>query len=161
MPHQVTREGAPSRVLFLASNPTKMKFGFAEELHRIEEARRSRPGCFDVIPRWSVSLSGLKRHVTSDRPTVVHVLSPTVDPAKNELVLSDESGEPEYVPSAAFAKAFAESRRPPRGADAVRRRSYQRSVTMAFETLDDFGVKLGSIPLRKGCAVETCRVEAD
>ena len=110
MPHQVTREGAPSRVLFLASNPTKMKFGFAEELHRIEEARRSRPGCFDVIPRWSVSLSGLKRHVTSDRPTVVHVLSPTVDPAKNELVLSDESGEPEFVPSAAFAKAFAGAR---------------------------------------------------
>jgi len=107
MPQQVTREGAPSRVLFLASNPTEMKFGFVEELHRIEEARRSRPGSFDVIPRWSVSLAGLKRHVTAVRPTVVHVLSPTVDPAKNELVLSDESGEPEYVPSAAFAKAFA------------------------------------------------------
>jgi hypothetical protein len=107
MPQQVTREGAPSRVLFLASNPTEMKFGFVEELHRIEEARRSRPGAFDVIPRWSVSLAGLKRHVTADRPTVVHVLSPTVDPARNELVLSDESGEPEYVPSAAFAKAFA------------------------------------------------------
>ena len=107
MSQQVTREGAPSRVLFLASNPTEMKFGFVEELHRIEEARRSRPGCFDVIPRWSVSLAGLKRHVTAVRPTVVHVLSPTVDPARNELVLSDESGEPEYVPSAAFAKAFA------------------------------------------------------
>ena len=107
MPQQVTREGGPVRVLFLASNPTEMKFGFVEELHRIEEARRSRPGCFDVIPRWSVSLAGLRRHVTADRPTVVHVLSPTVDPARNELVLSDESGEPEYVPSTAFAKAFA------------------------------------------------------
>jgi hypothetical protein len=104
---QVGREEGPARVLFLASNPTAMTFDFAEELHRIEAARRSRPGSFVVVPRWSVSLAELTRHVAADRPAVVHVLSPTVDPARNELVLSDETGEPEYVPSAKFAKAFA------------------------------------------------------
>jgi hypothetical protein len=84
-----------------------MTFGFAEELHRIEDARRTNPSSFTIVARWSVSLAGLKEHIAKARPDVVHVLSPTVDPAKNEIILSDERGRPEYVPMQAFAAAFA------------------------------------------------------
>ena len=97
---------APAKVLFIASNPTEMQFGFAEELHRIEEARRAYPDSYTVQARWSVSLAGLKEFVARGRPDVVHVLSPTVDPDRNEIVLSDASGKPEYVGVKAFAAAF-------------------------------------------------------
>ena len=44
---------APTEVLFVAWNPTEIKFDFAEELHRIEEAGRAYPGSFGVSARWS------------------------------------------------------------------------------------------------------------
>ena len=99
--------GSPAKVLFIASNPTEMQFGFAEELHRIEEARRAYPDSYTVQARWSVSLAGLKEFVARARPDVVHVLSPTVDPVRNEIILSDASGKAEYVGVKAFAAAFA------------------------------------------------------
>ncbi len=102
-----TSGGAPAKVLFIASNPTEMTFGFAEELHRIEDARRAYPGSYTVQARWSVSQAGLKEFVARARADVVHVLSPTVDPVRNEIILSDASGKPEYVGVKAFAAAFA------------------------------------------------------
>ena len=105
---------APAKVLFIASNPTAMTFGFAEELHRIEEARRAHPGSFTVEARWSVSLAGLKDYKTGAQPAVVHILSPTVDPVTATIILSDRSGGPEYVGVKAFTAAFAGRTVPPR-----------------------------------------------
>lgn len=96
-----------ARILFIASNPTEIKFNFAEELYAIEQATRMSNGAFEVIARWSVSIEGLKRQLDEVKPDVVHLLSPGVDPERNELVLSDEAGRPQMVKAEAFAKVFA------------------------------------------------------
>ena len=97
---------SPSKVLFVASNPTQIKFDFVEEFHRIEEAGRNHPGSLDVVARWSVSLKQLTDHLRQMQPDVIHVLSPGVHPATNALVLSDERGQPQYVDVKAFSRAF-------------------------------------------------------
>jgi len=43
-------------ILFVASNPTKVKYNFKDELHRIESAGLWRPGTVRVAARWLVSL---------------------------------------------------------------------------------------------------------
>ena len=109
MPH--TRKNAPeTKILFVASNPTMIKFNFEDELHRIEAAGLRQPGAMRVTARWSVSLDGFKDQLGEIRPDVVHVLSPGVDPVGNELILSDKQGRPQYVGVDDFAGAFARRR---------------------------------------------------
>ena len=103
-----TRKTSPeTKILFVASNPTTIKYNFEDELHRIEAAGLRRPGTMRVTARWSVSLDRFKEQLGEIRPDVVHVLSPGVDPAGNELILSDEQGHPQYVGVDDFAGAFA------------------------------------------------------
>jgi hypothetical protein len=94
-------------VLFVASNPTKIRFDFARELAVINEEAQHRPGRLNVLARWSVSVTGLKDAVTKTRPAIVHVLSPGVDPITNALILSDAEGGAAYAQPAEFARAFA------------------------------------------------------
>lgn len=93
-------------VLFVASNPTTIKFDFARELGIIKEEGHRRPDGLHVQARWSVSVAGLKNAIAKLRPDIVHVLSPGVDVITNALVLSGARGAPEYAQPAEFAKAF-------------------------------------------------------
>jgi hypothetical protein len=97
----------PGTVLFVASNPTAIKFDFAGELTAVKEALQGRPNGLEVLARWSVSVAGLKSAVAKIRPEIVHLLSPGVDVVTNALVLSDANGRPEYAPPDAVASAFA------------------------------------------------------
>ena len=105
-----SKRTSSSTVLFVASNPTEIKFDFAKELHFIEEAGRAYPESFGVIARWSVSVEQFKQYLATMQPDVIHLLSPGVDPTDNTLVLSDERGRPQYVNVGAFAGAFARRR---------------------------------------------------
>lgn len=106
-----TRKTSPgTKILFVASNPTTIKYNFEDELHRIETAGLRRPGAVRVTARWSVSLDRFKEQLGEIRPDVVHVLSPGVDPAGNRLILSDEKGHPQYVGVDDFAGVFARRR---------------------------------------------------
>jgi len=96
----------PGTVLFVASNPTAIKFDFAGELNTIAEALKSRAGSPTILARWSVSSAALKSAVQSRRPEIVHLLSPGVDPITNALVMSDAQGRPEYAAPATIAAAF-------------------------------------------------------
>lgn len=97
----------PGRVLFVASNPTAIKFDFARELEELKTAVQRRSTTFEILARWSVSVAVLKNAVTKMRPEVVHLLSPGVHPETNALVLSDRHGRPEYAQPDAVAAAFA------------------------------------------------------
>ena len=96
----------PGTVLFVASNPTAIKFDFAGELNTISEALKSRAGSPTILARWSVSSAALKSAVQSRRPEIVHLRSPGVDPITNALVMSDAQGRPEYAAPATIAAAF-------------------------------------------------------
>lgn len=98
-------------ILFIASNPTAIKFDFAGELTAIHEASsKRRPSSLKVVSRWSVSVNGLKSAVKAIRPDIVHLLSPGVDEVTNALILSDAKGRPEYAQPDAVAGAFAQTR---------------------------------------------------
>jgi hypothetical protein len=51
---------SPGIVLFVASNPTQIKFDFVEEFHRIEKAVRIHPGSLDVVAQNLVTSSTSK-----------------------------------------------------------------------------------------------------
>jgi TIR domain/CHAT domain len=98
-------------ILFVASNPTAIKFDFAGELTAIREASsKRRPLSLKLVSRWSVSAKGLKSAVETIRPEIVHLLSPGVDQVTNALVLADTKGHPEYAQPDAVAGAFAQTR---------------------------------------------------
>lgn len=98
-------------ILFVASNPTAIKFDFAGELTVIQEASSERqPSSLKLVSRWSVSVNGLKSAVEAIRPEIVHLLSPGVDQVTNALVLADKKGRPEYAQPDAVAGAFVHTR---------------------------------------------------
>src|SRR5688572_3588307 len=98
-------------ILFVASNPTVIKFDFAGELTAIRDASSKRkPPILELASRWSVSVNGLKSAVAAIRPEIVHLLSPGVDQVTNALVLADSKGRPEYAQPEAVAGAFAQRR---------------------------------------------------
>src|SRR5262249_51995445 len=73
-------------VLFVAANPTQTPFDFRHELDLIQRARDLRPNALRVEARWSVGSGDLKQLLSQLRPSVLHLLSPGVDPKTRALI---------------------------------------------------------------------------
>ncbi len=97
----------PSKVLFVASSPSSLKFDFAGELAAMEAAADRSNGGFGVSSRWSVDLEGLTGLMQNVRPEVLHLVSPGVIEESLELCLCDSRGKLVPVKPPAFAKALA------------------------------------------------------
>jgi hypothetical protein len=99
--------------LFIASNATAIRFNFAEELHRLQQAHKRAPKSYTVKARWSVSRESLDRLLQEERPQLVHLLSPGVNPANDGLML-DRGGKIEYVKPAELGKIFGKQTKSPK-----------------------------------------------
>ena len=94
-----------ANILFVASNATEIPFDFARELEQLQSASNGAGGSLAVTARWSVSADELRCLLKENRPDVVHLLSPGVDPSNLGLML-DRSGQVEYVSPARLAEIF-------------------------------------------------------
>ena len=98
----------PVTILFVASNPTAIKFDFSGELTTINQVLSQTAGTIEVMARWSLGVDGLREAIQKMRPDVVHLVSPGVDLITQALVMSDPQGRPEYNQPSVLAAAFAD-----------------------------------------------------
>jgi hypothetical protein len=96
------------KILFLAANPkdSMQQKKLAEEMHSIDQAlsQAEYRDKFEIDQKFAVRVKDLANYLLACMPDIVHFSGQSSD--SNEIVLEDESGNSQPVPTAALSKLF-------------------------------------------------------
>jgi hypothetical protein len=100
--------GKSIKILFLVANPvdTGRLRRVEEEIRGIQDALRQVEfrNEFDVVPEWAVRVKDIQKLFLRHRPNIVHFSGH--GSKASEIILEDDNGNSQPVPSAALSKLF-------------------------------------------------------